>query len=166
MTIRKIMSAFDISASGMRAQRQRMNAIAMNLANLETTRTENGEPYRRRIVTMQADGNSSTFSQVLSKIRHRLFGTHPRHIRTVESNLTQEQPALPVKAEVQVAQQNAFRLVYDPDHPDADANGYVRYPNINVVTEMVDMIAASRNYEANATALEANKTMAKKALEI
>jgi flagellar basal-body rod protein FlgC len=166
MAIRKILSAFDISASGMRAQRQRMNTIAMNLANLETTRTENGEPYRRRVVVMQTDGKARTFAQIFSRFRHRLFGTHPRHIREVESVIARDQIAAPVEASIQVVQQNAFRLVYDPDHPDADENGYVRLPNINVVTEMVDMIAASRSYEANATALEANKSMAKKALEI
>ncbi|HHM23554.1 MAG TPA: flagellar basal body rod protein FlgC [Bacteroidetes bacterium] len=166
MNIRKILSAFDISASGMRAQRRRMDAISLNLANIETTRTENGEPFRRRVVRMSAEAEGGTFAQVFSGARHRLYGTNQRHITEVRSGGMEGQPALPVKAEVSTLQQNAFRLVYDPDHPDADANGYVRYPNINVVTEMVDMISASRGYEANATAIEANKSMAKKALEI
>jgi len=166
MNIRKILSAFDISASGMRAQRKRMDAISLNLANLETTRTQNGEPFRRRVVSMSTQDADGTFSQVFATTRHRLFGTDPRHITSVEVSDVDQEPALPVEAKVTELQQNAFRLVYDPDHPDADANGYVRYPNINVVTEMVDMIAASRGYEANATAIEANKTMAKKALEI
>ena len=166
MNIRKIFSAFDISASGMRAQRKRMDAISLNLANLETTRTESGEPYRRRVVSMSAQKAGGTFSQVFARARHRLFGTNPRHITDVENDFVDRQPAFQVEAKVTKLQQNAFRLVYDPDHPDADANGYVRYPNINVVTEMVDMIAASRGYEANASAIEANKTMAKKALQI
>jgi len=166
MNIRKIFSAFDISASGMRAQRQRMDAVSSNLANMETTRTDNGEPYRRQVVVMKADQSSTTFQQLLRREDARIQVTDPRHINTVESVQSSSGGNPAVTTEMTTVQNNAFRMIYDPDHPDADENGYVRMPNINIMIEMVDMIAASRSYEANATALEANKSMAKKALEI
>ncbi len=166
MNIRKIFSAFDISATGMRAQRRRMDAVSSNLANIETTRTENGEPYRRQVVVMKTDQSATTFQQLLRHEDARIQVTDPRHINTVTSTQSTSEKNPAVTAETTTIQNNAFRIIYDPDHPDADENGYVNMPNINVVTEMVDMIAASRSYEANATALEANKSMTKKALEI
>ncbi|MCH8124622.1 flagellar basal body rod protein FlgC [candidate division KSB1 bacterium] len=166
MGIRKILSAFDISALGMRAQRKRMDAISSNLANIETTRTEKGEPYRRKIVKMETAKNTGTFQQVLFRTHQKLAVTNPKHIRTSHINLSGANTGNIVDAQVVEVQENAFRTVYDPDHPDADVEGYIQFPNINLVTEMVDMIVASRTYEANATALEANKAMAKKALEI
>lgn len=166
MGIRKILSAFDISAMGMRVQRKKMDAIASNLANLETTRTESGEPYRRKVVTVEQGDKARTFRQVLSRANAKLHITNPKHMQGVHEIGTYEDAGAPVEARVEEVQNNAFRTVYDPEHPDSDAEGYVRVPNVNLVGEMVDMIVASRAYEANATVLEANKSMAKKALEI
>lgn len=128
-------SAIDVSASGLSAQRRRLDAIAENIANAETTRTESGGPYRRRQV-------------VFEEVATRELGRQGVRVSAV-----QEDPRSP-------------HLVYRPGHPDADANGYVAMPNVNLVEEMVDMISATRSYEANATALNATKAMARKALEL
>jgi len=130
--------SLDISASGLTAQRLRMDTIANNLANVNTTRTERGGPYRRQMPVFEA--------------RESFAGTF-RRLAGVRVARIEEDTDPP-------------RLVYDPGHPDADADGYVRMPNVNVVTEMVDMISASRAYEANIAALNAAKAMAIKALEI
>jgi len=166
MNIKKVFTAIDISASGMKAQRRRMNAIASNIANMETTQTEKGEPYRRQVVVMQTGKSGRTFDQILNREDQRIKISNPSHIRNVRSHHSERSAEIPVETEMTTVQDNAFRTIYDPDHPDSDAEGYVRMPNINVITEMVDMITASRSYEANATAIEANKTMTKKALEI
>lgn len=166
MKIAPLFVSIDISASGMSAQRRKLNAIASNIANAETTRTENGQPYRRKIVVTKEAKESLPFNEMLTMQDDRLVTTNPSHIKTVLDPVNRTDPASGVKSDETVQKKNPYRLVYDPDHPDADANGYVRYPNINVVVEMVDMITASRSYEANAMAIESAKTMAKKALEI
>ncbi len=166
MKITPLFASIDISASGMSAQRRKLTAIASNIANAETTRTENGQPYRRKIVVTREVSAGAPFSDLLATEDDRLVVTNPSHIRTVVDPVNGTNPEAKVVARETVQQKNPYRLVYDPDHPDADANGYVRYPNINIVVEMVDMIAASRTYEANAMAIESAKTMAKKALEI
>jgi len=129
---------FDASASGMLAQKIRMNAIASNLANIETTRTETGEPYRRKDVVFA--------SVVMDALR--------------EGSLEG------VKVVDVVDDPSPFKVVYDPGHPDADENGFVRLPNINVIEEMINMIMASRVYEANVNAFNISKNMLMKALEI
>ncbi|NOY77388.1 MAG: flagellar basal body rod protein FlgC [Calditrichaeota bacterium] len=166
MKIAPLFASIDISASGMSAQRRKLNAIASNIANVETTRTENGQPYQRKIVVTKEAKESLPFSDVLAVRDDRLVTTNPLHINTVLDPVNNTDPASGVASEQTVQKKNPYRLVYDPDHPDADASGYVRYPNINIVVEMVDMITASRAYEANAMAIESAKTMAKKALEI
>ncbi len=130
--------SFDISASGLTAQRLRMDTIANNLANVNTTRTERGGPYRRQMPVFQA---RDSFAQTVAGLGG---------VRVIQIAEDTDPP----------------RLVYDPAHPDADVNGYVHMPNVNVVTEMVDMISASRAYEANIAAMNAAKSMAMKALEI
>ena len=166
MNIKKALTALDISASGMRAQRQRMNAVASNIANIETTKTENGEPYRRKVIVMEAGASEKTFAQILNREDQRIKRSHPRHINSVRTTNIDGSIGVPVQGNLKIIQDNAFRTVYDPDHPDSDADGYVRMPNINVITEMVNMITASRRYEANATVIDASKSMSKKALEI
>ncbi len=136
-------TAFAISASGIRAQRLRMDVIAANLANAQSTRTPGGGPYRRRDVVLEAAPQSESFEDLL---------------------------AAPANAAVRVARvvedRRPPQLVFDPGHPDADAKGYVAMPNVNVVTEMVDMMAAARAYEANIAALNATKRVLEAALEI
>lgn len=133
----------DVSASGMTAQRLRLDVISNNIANVNTTRSSEGGPYRRERVVFQEKREKKTFSDYLKNSK-------PAGVR-VASIQKDDAP---------------FKTVYDPTHPDADAEGYVRYPNVNIVTEMVDMISALRSYEANATAIDAAKSMMSKALEI
>ncbi len=132
-------SSFDISASGIYAQRVRMDAIANNIANSESTRTPQGGPYRRQRVVFATAYKSAAAN------------------RSVPAG---------VKVEGIVQDPTDYLLVHDPDHPDADANGNVRMPNVNVVEEMVDMISATRAYEANVTALNATKSMVSSAIDI
>lgn len=142
-----IFQSFDISASGMTAQRFRSDIIAQNVANATTTRTEDGTPYRRKIVTFQEKGVTS-FSSILQSARNADVGNGVK-----VSKVSQDYDS-------------DFTMEYDPSHPDADENGYVSYPNVNIVTEMTNMIDASRSYEANVTAFNASKSIAQKGLEI
>jgi len=132
------MNSFDamrISASGLSAERLRMDTITSNMVNATTTRTENGGPYVRKI---------AVFQEALDKNMNS-YGVKAVGVKEDKSDL---------------------RMVYDPSHPDANEDGYVSYPNVNVLNEMADMIAATRAYEANADTLDANKSMFMKALEI
>ena len=138
-------TSMEVSASGLAAERTRMNVASSNLANVNTTRTEEGGPYLRRAVTLQSvDG--ATVSGMTS-------GGFDTAIKAVEVTGIEEDQAPP-------------RLEYDPGHPDADINGYVAYPNINPIEEMVDMITASRAYEAGITALDTAVAMAERATDI
>jgi flagellar basal-body rod protein FlgC len=136
---------FAISASGMRAQRLRLDVIAANLANAQSTRSPEGGPYRRRDVVLEAVPRGESFEDLLAP------GVGSASAVEVSRVVTDTRPP---------------RLVYDPGHPDADTNGFVAMPNINVVSEMVDMMAASRAYEANVAALNATKRVLEAALEI
>ena len=163
MPLGRIFSSLNISASGLSAQRQRMNTIAQNIANAETTRTEEGGPYRRQVVVTSEAPPTTFYKYIENKIRMRL---------TSESHFKDEpvQGSTPVPSGTQVSEVvkdlSPPRMVYDPTHPDANEQGYVAKPNFNVITEMVDMISAARAYEANLTALNADKDMSRKALEI
>ncbi|KGK86096.1 flagellar basal-body rod protein FlgC [Clostridium sp. HMP27] len=133
-----------ISASGLSAERLRMDTIASNIANASTTRGKDGEPYRRKIALFQ-ENLTREMDKSTGKEKERLLG---------------------VKA-VKVAQDpTELRRVYDPTHPDADESGYVLMPNVNILNEMADMIAATRAYEANVDAINSQKSMFSKALEI
>lgn len=144
-----IFSSFNINASGMTAQRYRMDVIAENVANANTTRTEDGTPYRRKVVTFEERGQRvGSFSSYLGQASESYAGKGVRVGKVTEDDWTQ------------------MNMVYDPSHPDADENGYVTYPNVNIVTEMTNLIDASRSYEANATAFNASKTIAMKGLEM
>lgn len=143
------MSAFgamDISASGMTAQRLRTDIISQNIANVKTTRDENGQPYKRRTVVFE-EKPSNSFNDYLS-VASSSIGNGVKVSAIVEDNTT------------------PMTMVYDPSHPDADEEGYVYYPNVNTVTEMTNMIDASRAYEANITAFNATKAMTTQALQI
>ncbi len=166
MEIRGIFASIDISATGLAAQRQRMTAIAENIANVYTTRTEEGGPYRRKI---------SYFVEDRQKVKTIHLKKSPR--RQVEVNYTHKNHLLPFASYMrehrfsgvqrgEVRDDTMPEFVYDPSHPDSNEYGYVAKPKINIITEMVDMIAATRNYEANVSAIDAAKGMAKKALEI
>jgi flagellar basal-body rod protein FlgC len=139
------LTAMHISGSALKAERARLNIAAMNLANANTTRTLEGGPYKAKSVIFAAKPLPGTFRDTLNSTAERL--------RTVEVARVVEDKA-------------PFAEIYDPSHPDADANGIVRMPNVNVAEQMVDMMSAKRSYEANVTALDAVKNMALRALEI
>ncbi|MBF0625584.1 MAG: flagellar basal body rod protein FlgC [Magnetococcales bacterium] len=136
------LSSFRVTASGLAAQRMRLNLIAENVANAQTTRTPEGGPYKRRDPLFMA--------------------------RPFDAMMDKEMAAGDTGVAIDriVVDDNPPRMQYDPTHPDANADGYVAMPNIDVVTEMVNMMAASRSYEANVSVLNASKAMALKALEI
>jgi flagellar basal-body rod protein FlgC len=135
-----------ISSSGLTAQRMRMNAIASNMANVNTTRTPEGGPYRRKDVVFEAMPEMRNFGEVLS-------AEPDKSLQRVQVTDVAVDRGAPIPK-------------YEPNHPDADENGYVYYPNINIMEEMVNMIQANRSYEANISAMQANKDMASAALEI
>jgi len=165
MKIEKIFASFNISAMGLSAQRKRMTAIAENIANVETTRTENGTPYKRKIVVMRASPEGS-FQVALRNETIGLKITDEKHFSVGGVEFFEDEaPISGVRAEI-VEDDSPERLVYNPEHPDADENGYVHMPNVNIIVEMVDMISATRAYEANVTAFNASKNIAKDALEI
>ena len=153
-------TAFNISASGMTAQQLRTDVISQNIANVNTTRTSDGTPYVRKAVVFtektltQAtviqgpNSTGSSFASVLRSVRGGRLGDGVKVTRVYEDDSTD------------------MNMVFDPSHPDADENGYVTYPNVNVVQEMTDLIDASRSYEANISAFNASKTMANKGLSI
>ena len=143
--------SFQVSASGLEAQRIRMNVIANNIANAQTTRTEEGGPYRRRAAVFEAvGGTKSSFTKLLEGAdESKILGGGVRVSEIVEAKDSE-----------------AFMDVYEPSHPDADANGIVHKPNIRVTDEIVNLIDASRAYEANVTALNTTKQITAKALEI
>jgi flagellar basal-body rod protein FlgC len=148
-----LFDAIDISGSGLSAERLRMDVTAENLANAQTTRGPNGGPYQRKQVVLQA-AQPSGFQTQLAGAMGSLPG----------------QPAAQTPGGVQAAgivtDTTAPRQVYDPGHPDANAQGYVAMPNVNPVTEMVDLIAASRAYEANVTAMQTAKSLFSKTFDL
>jgi flagellar basal-body rod protein FlgC len=143
-----IFSSFKIAATALTAQRLRMDVISNNIANAETTRAEGGGPYQRQQVVFsvnQPDSGFVTPSSIPTGVR---------------------EPEQGVKVQSIIKDDTPGQRVYDPNHPDADEDGFVSYPNVNVVTEMTDMLSATRSYEANVTVFNALKNMALKALDI
>jgi len=136
MVVREI-SAREIAVSGLRAERTRMNVIANNIANAETTRTPEGGPFRRQLAVFRG--------QRLEGIPARQGGVRVTKV---------------------IGDPSPFRLVYDPSHPDANTEGYVAFPNVSLAVEMVDLISAQRAYDANVAVLVSDRRMAEKALEI
>ncbi len=140
-----LFSSIETSASGLTAQRFRLDLISSNLANAESVQADDGKIYRRKVAIFAPRSGQSSFKSLLSAEMSNAFGV--KVIGVAEDN-------------------SPLRQVYDPGHPNANQDGYVTYPNVDVVTEMVDMMAATRAYEANVTAIEASKAMMQKALEM
>ncbi|NLG19506.1 MAG: flagellar basal body rod protein FlgC [Fibrobacter sp.] len=168
MPLAGIFSGFEISASGMRAQRIRQNAISSNLANMETTRTDKGGPYRRQFVVFTADSDRSDVRLLNREPSLSGTVTNIDHLPVPSGRFTKDERFFGNGVNVAEIREDSRppRMVYDPAHPDADENGYVAMPNINVVEEMTDMIAATRAYEANVTAFNALKGMYSQALQL
>ena len=135
-------TSFKICGSGLAAQRAKMDVISSNLANVNTTRTEEGGPYKKKNIALAAEELENQFDATIRDA-----------VKTVKIDSISEDP-------------NAVKMVYDPSLPDADAKGYVAMPNINVISEMVDMVTVSRAFEAVVTAFDATKNMALKTLEM
>lgn len=165
MSIEGLFAAIDISATGLTAQRTKLNIIASNIANAESTRTEEGGPYRRQQISL-SPAKRAQFWSILKEEFLRVKKTNKWHIDNEAFREVREEYAQGVNIDGILRDEKAPRLVYDPDHPDADANGFVAYPNINMITEMVNMLVATRAYEANVTAINAAKGMMQQALEI
>lgn len=165
-----LFGAIKTSASGLRGQRMKMDVVARNLANAETTRTADGTPYRRqRAIFEQVLGDKLGRHQMkLSRAGggDGLTTTNSHHLSGLSKGRDQESNG-GISSDVDVAADaSEFRVIYDPGHPDADADGYVLMPNVNPITEMVDMISASRAYEANISAVQTAKEMFNQALKI
>lgn len=141
-----LLKSMKISSSGLAANRKRIEAISSNIANAQTTRTAEGGPYRRKEVAFGAEPARDNFADILEGE----IDVQAQKVHATEVVSTNEPPI----------------LKYDPTHPDANADGYVAMPNINVMKEMADMISAQRAYEANISAINTSKSMAMKALEI
>lgn len=139
---------FEVVGSALDSQRQRLNIIAGNLANAESTRSPNGGPYIRRDVVLQAVSPDKSFHSVFNNAFGN--GSGPSAVR-VTSIIQDERP---------------LRVVYNPDHPDADDQGYLQLPNVNPIEEMVNLMSATRAYEANIAVMETGKTMTLRALEM
>ena len=148
-----LMGSLNVSASGMSAQRTRMDIISQNIANVNTTRDENGNVYRRQTVVF-AEKNDSNFESILTAMQTGISRKTDPLGDGVKITGIAEDHVTPMK------------MVYDPAHPDADEDGYVTMPNVNTVTEMTNLIDATRSFEANVTAFNATKNMALKGLEI
>jgi flagellar basal-body rod protein FlgC len=142
--------SLSISASGLTAERLRMNVTAENLANAQTTHGANGQPYRRKEVVLQEVQQGGFGASLASAMGASASGARPGGVEV--AGITEDQ--------------SNFKTVYDPSHPDADAKGYVKMPNVDTVSEMVDLISASRSYEANVTAMQAAKQMFSKTLDL
>jgi len=136
-----------ISGSGMAAQRMRMNTISSNIANINTTQTPEGGPYRRKDVVFESMADAKSFGEIVSPT-------------AANSNFQR------VQVSDIISDRKAPMLKYEPDHPDANPEGYVAYPNINLMEEMTNMIQATRSYEANVSAMQATKDLALSSLEI
>lgn len=140
-----VFNSFDIASSALKANRIRLDTISANMANVETTRTPQGGPYQRKMVVFETQQPS--FNQQLNSAMQQ---SQPQGVRVSQIAADQAEP----------------RMMFDPGHPDADENGYVAMPNINLLEETADMMMATRAYEANITSIKASKRMALKALEI
>ena len=140
-----LLTSMRVNSSGMTANRMRMNTISSNIANINTTRTPEGGPYRRKDVIFEAIPEAKSFGEILNTA-----DTKVNRVQVTDVHVDRRAPL----------------LKYEPDHPDARPDGYVAYPNINLMEEMANMIQATRAYEANASAFKATKGMAMTALEI
>ena len=140
--------SINVSATGLTAERLRMDVISKNIANANTTRTASGSPYRRQVTIFREQGVDNTFENALAVAQGKYVGGNGVEVAKVEDD------------------KRPFKKIFNPGHPDADNEGYVLMPNVEVVTEMINLISSTRGYEANVTSLNNSKQMLLKALEI
>lgn len=157
-----LLTSLDIVSQGMAVQRQRLNAIANNMANVNTTKDVDGEPYKRQIVLVRAKKNDA-FSKAFEQ-QIQLASTDASH--APNASLPNQFNDKRVVRSLETKDPSPPRMIYDPSHPDANEEGYVAMPNVNVVTEMVDMIIAQRAFQANTTIFTSAKNMARNAIDM
>lgn len=158
------LSSFDISGYGLSAQRTRVDVISSNIANAQTTRTEEGGPYRRKEVIFKAMNFNDAFNKAISSQTGSMAYEDPLNEGQVGRKVN---PAImSVKVDKIVRDDSKPNMKFDPSNPDADSNGYVAYPNINPVVEMSDLVEATRSYQANVAAFESAKNMATSAISL
>ncbi|MBI1938191.1 MAG: flagellar basal body rod protein FlgC [Ignavibacteriales bacterium] len=156
----------EISSRGMSIQRKKMDLISQNIANADSVRTESGEPYKRKMLTVLQEQNSFAANLSVENNVLKLSRTDSNHINTTELPQNNSQVS---KDGLQINEKTDTKpgeVLFMPEHPDADEKGYVQMSNVNIINEMVDMIAATRSYEANLQALNSSKQMIKDSLEI
>ncbi|MCR4601843.1 MAG: flagellar basal body rod protein FlgC [Clostridia bacterium] len=151
------LDSFSIAGSGLTAEKTRMNIIAENIANIDTTRTEAGGPYTRKLTVFRERGANTRFSSVLEARMARVGGLVIG---------TGNNEGAGVEVDEIIDDRSEYKLVYDPENPDANEMGYVEYPNVDLIKETTDAMAATRAYQANITALNSIRMMAQNALEI
>lgn len=158
------LNSFDISGYGLSAQRVRVNTISSNIANAQTTRTEEGGPYRRKQVVFKAIDFNQEFNKAIGAMSDSAEFKDPLN----EGNFGDKvNPAIMSVMVDKISRDDSEpKMKYDPTHPDADAKGYVAYPNINPVIEMADLVEATRSYQANVAAFESAKNMANSSISL
>lgn len=161
-----LLNAIQTSSQGMTVQRRRMNTVAENIANAETTSTQEGGPYRRQRVDVIAGKEQIRFSKMLDNAGVQLARTNPGHIGSGRAGAIGHAKQSTVNSKIVTDSDLEYRMIHDPSHPDANADGYVKMPDIEIMTEMVDMMSAARAYEANTVAIATAKKMARSALDI
>ncbi|WP_304544696.1 flagellar basal body rod protein FlgC [Sulfurimonas microaerophilic] len=158
------LNSFDISGYGLSAQRVRVNVISSNIANAQTTRTDEGGPYRRKEVVFKAINFNDYYNKALTNETNSAEYQDPLNEGEFGKKVN---PAIMSVVVDKISRDDSkAQLKYEPNHPDADANGYVAYPNINPVVEMADLVEATRSYQANVAAFESAKNMANSAISL
>jgi flagellar basal-body rod protein FlgC len=158
------LNSFDIAGYGLSAQRVRVNTISSNIANAQTTRTDEGGPYRRKEVVFKAINFNNLYNSMLADKTQSMDYEDPLDENQLGNKVN---PAImSVKVDKIVRDDSKPLMKYEPNHPDADANGYVAYPNINPVIEMADLVEATRSYQANVAAFQSAKDMANSAISL
>jgi flagellar basal-body rod protein FlgC len=158
------MSSFDIAGYGLSAQRVRVNTISQNIANAQTTRTDEGGPYRRKEVVFKAVDFNQQFNKAINGMTNSAEFEDPLDEGSFGKKVN---PAIMSVIVDKISRDDREpKMKYEPEHPDADANGYVAYPNINPVIEMADLVEATRSYQANVAAFESAKNMANSAISL
>ncbi|MCD6259766.1 MAG: flagellar basal body rod protein FlgC [Helicobacteraceae bacterium] len=158
------LSSFDISGYGLSAQRVRVNTISSNIANAQTTRTDEGGPYRRKEVVFKAIDFNEQFNKAIGAMTQSASYEDPLNEGQFGKKVN---PAIMSVVIDKISRDDSEpKLKFEPNHPDADVNGYVAYPNINPVIEMADLVEATRSYQANVAAFESSKSMANSAISL